>query len=54
MLLGETRETCTACATTLLLEFSLLSRLTGSPVYEQYAANAARQVFGDPLPQLRV
>ena len=45
---GETRITCTACATTLLLEFGLLSRLSGRPVYEQYARNAARQVFGDP------
>lgn len=46
---GETRITCTACATTLLLEFGLLSRLSGNPVYEQYAHNAARQVFGERL-----
>lgn len=26
---GEIRETCTACATTLLLEFGYLSHLTG-------------------------
>ena len=45
---GETRVTCTACATTLLLEFGLLSRLSGRPVYEQYTRNAVRQVFGDP------
>ena len=46
---GETRMTCTACATTLLLEFGLLSRLSGNPVYEQHAHNAARQVFGERL-----
>ncbi|CAL8470523.1 g10065 [Coccomyxa elongata] len=43
---GETRITCTACAGTLLLEFGLLSRLTGNPTYEQKALHAARQVFG--------
>lgn len=30
---GESPETCTAGAGTLLLEFGLLSRLTGNPVY---------------------
>ncbi|KAK9786898.1 hypothetical protein WJX73_010844 [Symbiochloris irregularis] len=43
---GEIRITCTACATTLLLEFGVLSRLSGRPVYEQYAQNAVEQVFG--------
>lgn len=31
---GETLETCTAGAGTLLLEFGVLSRLSGSPIYE--------------------
>ncbi len=43
----ETRITCTACAGTLLLEFGLLSQLTGNPIYEQKALHAARQVFGE-------
>lgn len=30
---GESPETCTAGAGTLILEFGLLSRLTGNPVY---------------------
>ena len=45
---GETRVTCTACAGTLLLEFGALSRLTGSPVYEDLARNATLRVFGAP------
>jgi hypothetical protein len=28
------RDTCTACAGTMILEFAALSRLTGDPVYE--------------------
>ncbi len=43
---GETRVTCTACAGTLLLEFGLLSRLTGNPLYEGKARHAALQVYG--------
>jgi hypothetical protein len=43
---GETRVTCTACAGTLLLEFGLLSRLTGDPTYEVKALFAARQIYG--------
>ena len=39
---GELRQTCTACATTLLLEFGTLSRLTGDPRYERAAAHAVR------------
>lgn len=31
---GETQETCTAGAGTLLIEFGILSRLTGRPVFE--------------------
>lgn len=42
---GETRITCTACASTLLLEFGLLSRLTGDPVFEMKATIAARQIY---------
>lgn len=42
----ETRVTCTACAGTLLLEFGLLSRLTGDPAYEQAASRAAERIFG--------
>eukprot|EP00873_Tetraselmis_striata_P000992 jgi/Tetstr1/421256/TSEL_012260.t1 len=42
---GETRATCTACAGTLLLEFGLLSRLSGDPKYEQLAHNAAVKLF---------
>lgn len=29
------KSTCTACAGTLLLEFVLLSRLTGDPIFEE-------------------
>jgi hypothetical protein len=36
---------CTACAGTLLLEFGLLSRLTGKPAYEAAARHAARVLF---------
>ena len=46
---GELRQTCTACATTLLLEFGTLSRLTGDPTYERAAAHAVRCL----PPQLR-
>ncbi|WIA37908.1 hypothetical protein OEZ86_001285 [Tetradesmus obliquus] len=37
---------CTACAGTLLLEFGLLSRLTGRPRYEDAARRAARVLYG--------
>ncbi|XP_075149717.1 ER degradation enhancer, mannosidase alpha-like 2 isoform X2 [Haematobia irritans] len=36
-LLKKSRETCTACAGTILLEFAALSRLTGDPVFEARA-----------------
>lgn len=45
MLDGEIRQTCTACATTLLLEFGYLSHLTGNSSYGRAAAGAARAVF---------
>ena len=31
---GQEKDTCTACAGTMLLEFSALSRLTGSMIFE--------------------
>merc|ERR1719221_1264811 len=37
--------TCTAGAGSLLLEFSLLSRLVGDPVYELVARRAARSLY---------
>jgi Glycosyl hydrolase family 47 len=43
---GELRQTCTACATTLLLEFGYLSHLSGNASYGAAAAAAARTVFG--------
>ncbi|KAF6252883.1 glycoside hydrolase [Scenedesmus sp. NREL 46B-D3] len=44
LLAGE-NISCTACAGTLLLEFGLLSRLTGEPAYEAAARHAARVLF---------
>ncbi|XP_038216675.1 ER degradation-enhancing alpha-mannosidase-like protein 3 [Zerene cesonia] len=38
--LSESRETCTACAGTMILEMAALSRLTGNPVFEQKAHKA--------------
>ncbi|XP_004929872.2 ER degradation-enhancing alpha-mannosidase-like protein 3 [Bombyx mori] len=35
--LTESRETCTACAGTMILEMAALTRLTGNPIYEQKA-----------------
>ncbi|XP_055383860.1 ER degradation-enhancing alpha-mannosidase-like protein 3 isoform X2 [Condylostylus longicornis] len=35
--LRKSRETCTACSGTLLLEFAALSRLTGEPIFESRA-----------------
>lgn len=31
---GHEKDTCTACAGTMILEFAALSRLTGDPVFE--------------------
>lgn len=42
---GELRQTCTACATTLLLEFGLLSHQSGNASYGRAAAGAAKAVF---------
>jgi hypothetical protein len=44
---GETRTTCTACAGTLLLEFGLLSRVSGNPVFERKARDAVIAVYGE-------
>ncbi|KAL5281282.1 EDEM3 family protein [Megaselia abdita] len=38
--LAKNKETCTACAGTILLEFATLSRLTGEPVFERSAHKA--------------
>lgn len=32
--MGVIRETCTACAGTMILEFAALSRLTGETIFE--------------------
>lgn len=42
---GDTRVTCTACAGTMLLEFGVLSRLTGDPIYETKARHAVRALY---------
>lgn len=42
---GDTSETCTAGAGSLLLEFGTLSRLTGNPVYENAAKIAFYEIF---------
>ncbi|CAL1300944.1 unnamed protein product [Larinioides sclopetarius] len=38
--LGVVRETCTACAGTMILEFAALSRLTGEHIFEEKARAA--------------
>lgn len=38
--LRKSRETCTACAGTILLEFAALSRLSGDPIFEMRAHTA--------------
>lgn len=38
--LKNSRETCTACAGTILLEFAALSRLSGEPIFETKAHGA--------------
>jgi hypothetical protein len=44
-ILGDTTDTCTACATTLTLEWHLLSHFTGNGSYAAVASRAVRQVF---------
>ncbi|KAL4717586.1 hypothetical protein ACJJTC_000735 [Scirpophaga incertulas] len=43
--LSESRETCTACAGTMILEMAALSRLTGKPIYEQKAHKAMDRLW---------
>ncbi|XP_072930493.1 ER degradation-enhancing alpha-mannosidase-like protein 3 isoform X2 [Epargyreus clarus] len=43
--LSHNRETCTACAGTIILEFAALSRLTGNPIYELKAARAMDRLW---------
>jgi len=43
--MNETTVTATACAGTLVLEFVLLSRLTGDPKYEAAAVNALQALW---------
>lgn len=38
--LSSSKETCTACAGTMILEFAALSRLSGDPVFEERAHKA--------------
>jgi len=42
---NEISHTCTACAGTLVLEFGLLSRLTGDHIYERVALKALRALW---------
>ena len=37
---GSSKETCTACAGTMILEFAALSRLSGDPIFEEKAHKA--------------
>ncbi|KPI96086.1 ER degradation-enhancing alpha-mannosidase-like 3 [Papilio xuthus] len=43
--LSESRETCTACAGTMILEMAALSRLTGDPIFEQKAHRAMDRLW---------
>ncbi|XP_050360465.1 ER degradation-enhancing alpha-mannosidase-like protein 3 [Nymphalis io] len=43
--LSESRETCTACAGTMILEMAALSRLSGNPVFEQKAHKAMDRLW---------
>ncbi|XP_059055204.1 ER degradation-enhancing alpha-mannosidase-like protein 3 isoform X2 [Achroia grisella] len=43
--LSESRETCTACAGTMILEMAALSRLVGNPIYEQKAHKAMDRLW---------
>ncbi|XP_071802032.1 ER degradation-enhancing alpha-mannosidase-like protein 3 [Asterias amurensis] len=39
------KDTCTACAGTMLLEFAALSRLTGDPIFEEKAQSVMRTLW---------
>ncbi|XP_077302414.1 ER degradation enhancer, mannosidase alpha-like 2 isoform X2 [Arctopsyche grandis] len=43
--LQNSRETCTACAGTMILEMAALSRLTGEPIFEQKAHKAMDRLW---------
>ncbi|XP_073974454.1 ER degradation enhancer, mannosidase alpha-like 2 isoform X2 [Rhodnius prolixus] len=43
--LWSSRETCTACAGTMILEMAALSRLTGDPIFEEKAHNAMSSLW---------
>ncbi|KAK3866003.1 hypothetical protein Pcinc_028431 [Petrolisthes cinctipes] len=43
--LQGSRDTCTACAGTIILEFAALSRLTGDPVFEEKARQAMDRLW---------
>lgn len=42
---GDVRSTCVACAGTLLLEFGVLTRLTGNATYEAKARHAVETIY---------
>ncbi|XP_069686401.1 ER degradation-enhancing alpha-mannosidase-like protein 3 [Periplaneta americana] len=43
--LESSRETCTACAGTMILEMAALSRLTGEPIFEEKAHRAMDELW---------
>lgn len=43
---GVEKDTCTACAGTMILEFSALSRLTGNKIYEVGCVEVFRWFVG--------
>lgn len=45
VLQNEAHETCSAAVGTILLEFSLLSRLSGDPTYEKVAKKALKSLW---------
>ena len=46
---GHEKDTCTACAGTMLLEFAALSRLTDEPIFEVghlfYVSNCSNNIL---------
>ena len=47
---GETEETCAAAAGSLTLEFTVLSQLTGNPVYERVARKSFLNTWARRVP----
>lgn len=43
--LESSRETCTACAGSIILEMAALSRLTGEPIFEEKAHRAMDELW---------